>query len=44
MPFISQIVVGKKECISVFGIDYETCDGSDERYYIHVRDLDYGHV
>ena len=44
MPFISQVAVGKRECLSVFGGDYDTKDGSGERDYIHVCDLALGHV
>lgn len=44
MPFISQVSVGKREYLSVFGDDYNTKDGSGERDYIHVCDLALGHV
>ena len=44
MPFISQTAVGKRECLSVFGGDYETIDGTGVRDYIHVVDLANGHV
>ena len=44
MPFISQTAVGKRECLSVFGGDYDTADGTGVRDYIHVVDLAYGHV
>ena len=44
MPFISQTAVGKRECLSVFGGDYDTHDGTGVRDYIHVVDLAYGHV
>lgn len=44
MPFISQTAVGKRECLSVFGGDYDTVDGTGVRDYIHVVDLAYGHV
>ena len=44
MPFISQVAVGKRECLSVFGSDYDTHDGSGVRDYIHVVDLADGHV
>ena len=44
MPFIAQTAVGKRECLSVFGGDYDTTDGTGVRDYIHVVDLAYGHV
>ena len=44
MPFISQVAVGKREYLSVFGGDYDTSDGTGVRDYIHVVDLANGHV
>jgi len=44
MPFISQVAVGKREKLSVFGNDYTTHDGTGVRDYIHVVDLARGHV
>ena len=44
MPFISQVAVGKREFLSVFGADYDTRDGTGVRDYIHVVDLALGHV
>lgn len=44
MPYISQVAVGKRECLSVFGNDYPTVDGTGVRDYIHVVDLAMGHV
>ncbi|HFU77395.1 MAG TPA: UDP-glucose 4-epimerase GalE [Epsilonproteobacteria bacterium] len=44
MPFIAQTAVGKRACLSVFGDDYDTHDGSGVRDYIHVMDLAEGHV
>jgi UDP-glucose 4-epimerase len=44
MPFISQVAVGKREYLSVFGDDYETVDGTGVRDYIHVVDLAEGHL
>ncbi|MEO1956623.1 MAG: UDP-glucose 4-epimerase GalE [Methylophilaceae bacterium] len=44
MPYISQVAVGKRECLSVFGNDYPTVDGTGVRDYIHVVDLALGHV
>lgn len=37
MPFISQVEVGKRDALNVFGNDYPTVDGTGVRYYIHVR-------
>ena len=44
MPFISQVAVGKREYLSIFGGDYPTHDGTGVRDYIHVMDLAMGHV
>ncbi len=44
MPFISQVAVGRREKLSVFGSDYDTHDGTGVRDYIHVVDLAKGHV
>ena len=44
MPFISQVAVGKRARLSVFGNDYATPDGTGVRDYIHVMDLAEGHV
>ena len=44
LPYISQVAVGKLECLSVFGDDYDTEDGTGVRDYIHVMDLSDGHI
>ena len=44
MPFITQVAVGRREKLSVYGNDYHTCDGTGVRDYIHVVDLAKGHV
>jgi UDP-glucose 4-epimerase len=44
MPFISQVAVGKRDELSVFGNDYPTHDGTGVRDYIHVVDLARGHL
>jgi UDP-glucose 4-epimerase len=44
MPYITQVAVGKREKLSVFGSDYETHDGTGVRDYIHVVDLAIGHL
>ena len=44
MPYITQVAVGKRECLGVFGGDYDTPDGTCVRDYIHVVDLAKGHV
>jgi UDP-glucose 4-epimerase len=44
MPFVAQVAVGQRECLSVFGGDYNTPDGTGVRDYIHVVDLAKGHV
>ncbi|HFI0150744.1 TPA: UDP-glucose 4-epimerase GalE [Streptococcus suis] len=44
MPYISQVAVGKRTELSIFGNDYETPDGTGVRDYIHVVDLALGHI
>ena len=44
MPYISQVAVGRREKLGVFGNDYPTHDGTGVRDYIHVVDLARGHV
>lgn len=44
IPYVSQVAVGKLECLSVFGNDYNTKDGTGVRDYIHVVDLANGHL
>ena len=44
MPYITQVAVGKRAELGVFGNDYDTHDGTGVRDYIHVVDLAAGHV
>ena len=44
LPFVSQVAVGKRDHLSVFGDDYDTPDGTGVRDYIHVVDLARAHV
>ena len=44
LPYAAQVASGKRECIHVFGNDYDTPDGTGIRDYIHVVDLAKGHV
>ena len=44
MPYISQVAVGRRDHLNVFGNDYNTHDGTGVRDYIHVCDLASGHV
>jgi UDP-glucose 4-epimerase len=44
MPYVTQVAVGKRERLSVFGGDYPTPDGTGVRDYIHVVDLALGHL
>ena len=44
MPYISQVAIGIRPELSVFGSDYDTVDGTGVRDYIHVVDLARGHV
>jgi UDP-glucose 4-epimerase len=43
-PFITQVAVGRRERLAVFGGDYPTPDGTGVRDYIHVVDLALGHL
>jgi len=44
MPYITQVAIGRREKLSVFGNDYDTHDGTGVRDFIHVVDLAKGHV
>lgn len=44
MPYISQVAVGRRPCLKVFGNNYDTPDGTGVRDYIHIVDLAEGHV
>ncbi|HBB18883.1 MAG TPA: UDP-glucose 4-epimerase GalE [Ruminococcus sp.] len=44
MPYVSQVAVGRREKLTIFGRDYATPDGTARRDYIHVVDLAKGHV
>ena len=44
MPYITQVAIGKRPFLSVYGNDYPTIDGTGVRDYIHVVDLAVGHV
>ena len=44
MPYISQVAVGKRDHLNVFGGDYDTKDGTGVRDYIHVMDLSEAHL
>ena len=44
LPFVSQVAIGKRETLSVFGNDYDTPDGTGVRDYIHVIDLAQAHL
>jgi len=43
-PFITQVAIGKRKELSIFGNDYPTPDGTGVRDYIHVVDLARGHL
>jgi len=43
-PFITQVAIGQRDALSVFGGDYATTDGTGVRDYIHVVDLARGHL
>jgi UDP-glucose 4-epimerase len=44
MPFVSQVAIGRREFLNVWGDDYPTPDGTGVRDYIHVVDLAVGHI
>ena len=44
VPYITQVAIGKREMLSVYGGDYPTRDGTGVRDYIHVTDLVLGHL
>lgn len=44
IPYVAQVATGKRECLNVFGNDYDTIDGTGVRDYIHVVDLAKAHV
>ncbi len=44
MPYITQVAVGTRPLLTIFGNDYDTTDGTGIRDYIHVDDLAEGHV
>lgn len=44
MPYITQVAIGRREKLTIFGNDYDTPDGTGVRDYIHVVDLAEGHL
>ena len=44
LPYVSQVAVGRRAQLSVFGNNYDTLDGTGVRDYIHVVDLALGHL
>ena len=44
MPYIAQVADGRRECLNIFGSDYDTIDGTGARDYIHVVDLALAHT
>ncbi|MCD6026041.1 MAG: UDP-galactose 4-epimerase [Solimicrobium sp.] len=44
LPYISQVAIGLRSKLTIFGSDYPTIDGTGVRDYIHVMDLAEGHV
>jgi len=44
IPLVLDVAMGKRECITIFGDDYDTPDGTCIRDYIHVNDLSEAHI
>lgn len=44
MPYITQVAIGRREKLTIYGDDYRTADGTCRRDYIHVMDLADGHL
>ena len=44
MPYVTQVAVGRREKLSIYGNDYDTIDGTGVRDYIHVVDLAKAHL
>ncbi len=44
MPYVTQVAVGRRDKLSIFGQDYDTVDGTGVRDYIHVVDLAVAHL
>ena len=44
MPYLTQVAVGRRDKLSIFGQDYDTVDGTGVRDYIHVVDLAVAHL
>merc|ERR1712241_872956 len=44
MPYVSQVAVGRREKLFVYGGDFDTKDGTGCRDYIHIMDIAKGHV
>lgn len=44
LPYVAQVATGKRSCLSIFGNDYNTHDGTGVRDYIHVVDLAKAHL
>ena len=44
MPYVAKVAAGELDCVTIFGDDYDTPDGTGLRDYIHVMDLARGHV
>ena len=44
MPYVTQVAVGRREKLSIYGDDYDTVDGTGVRDYIHVVDLANAHL
>ncbi len=44
MPYITQVALGQREHLQIFGNDYDTPDGTGVRDYLHVMDLAAGHL
>lgn len=43
-PVVTQVLKGERQALDIFGSDWDTCDGTAVRDYIHVVDLARGHI
>ncbi len=44
MPYLCEVAIGERDQLEIFGIDYDTPDGTGVRDYVHVSDVAAGHI